>query len=62
MSLLRVGLHNHSMKLPIPFGNSIFFLIYIVESANVGYFGAFRYSKKWRISCFRARMEEDGDL
>ena len=29
MSLLRVGLHNHSMKLPIPFENSIFFPIYI---------------------------------
>ena len=60
--LLRVRLHKHSMKLPIPFGNSMFFLIYIVESAKVGYFGAFRYSKKWHISCFRARMEHDGNL
>ena len=61
--LLRVRLHKHFMKLPIPFGNSMFFsYIYIVESAKVGYFGAFRYSKKWHISCFWARIEHDGNL
>ena len=44
------------------FGDSIFFLIYIQETAKVGYFGAFWYGKKWRKSSFMARMKQNGNL
>ena len=44
------------------FRNSYFFLIYIEETAKVGYFGAFWYSKKWHKSGFMAKMEHDGNL
>ena len=44
------------------FGDSIFFLIYILKTAKVGYFAAFWYSKKRRKSCFMARMERDCNL